>query len=178
MAKKKAKPTADQVNDLISLDKGLIQQMVWQSRDAARSPIIYKWFSALDRVTGEIIEDLRVITQWRSGPYDWQGDSYEFGLYFMDDYRILAHDYGNNLAHKNHKGFGHGLPFYEKEIRGPHAHIWTTKGYNYAEPIELSLVGSTMKDQWDYFCSQAGILRNTNFADPKFEAGSGQGRLI
>lgn len=169
-------PALSEVKDLLAVPKGLVSNMEWARRPDKDNPVVYRWFSAVNLEDGEIMEDVRVLCEWNDAPHEYLSESYQFGFY-IPGHRLFAYDFGD-VRHQNHRGYGEDKPYGLQLINGPHVHHWTTKGYNYAEPLSQTLIEASMEDQWYDFCSAANIINNITFSDPKFDAISGQGNLL
>lgn len=169
-------PSTGDVESLLSVPKGLVSSMEWTRRPDRDNPIVYKWLSAVNLETGEVLEDVRVICEWNDAPHEFLSETYQFGIYAAG-HRIFAYDFGD-IRHQNNRGYGEDMPYGLQQIKGPHVHYWTTKGYNYAEPLRQSVLDSSMEEQWYDFCEAAKLIENISFSDPKFDAVSGQGMLL
>lgn len=126
---------------IIATPKATASPMQWQQKPAKFIPPFVQYASVL-KIHNEIHEDLYLRTLYRAshrenkhGAILEQDESIAVGL-FAGNNRIAAIDYDTNKPHKNSKG--ENLPHFGKTLVGLHRHIWTTDGYGYAEPLELT----------------------------------------
>lgn len=167
-------PTADRVQSVLDAPKTLVKRMSWSEKHGKRHPPRYEYRSAVNLDTGLVMEGVTVISEWRHSPIPGVEATFQFGLLCDVKHRIYAIDVRPTSPHRNKRGVGQGLPYYNQLITGSHEHIWTGY-YGYAEPMDLE---TDMEGYWNCFCERANIVGGSEFYPPEFDVFTGQGRLL
>ena len=136
--------TVAEVEQLLKEKKETVKELCWEYKNTNHTPKFIEYRSAL-RINHETVEDLFICFIYRAsfprlkgGIQLIQRETITTGLHFRNE-RVFAIDYDMNSRHLNK--IGQDIPGYKREIFGLHRHIWTEKGYGYAEEIMMESVG-------------------------------------
>ncbi len=152
--------TRSEIETFMAAKKSAVVSMNWREKLAKQSPQWWEYVSAIE-IDGVVVEDVRLIVQWRFSE-GAAGEKYNCGLLYQGD-RIFAVDFEPDGQHTNKVGKGRSL--YRKQIGpGTHEHTWSEDGYGYAEPISPDF--SSFSALFDYFCQKTNLNVQSGFKSP------------
>lgn len=156
--------TVAEVDQLLKEEKETVKELHWEFKGSNHMPKFIEYRSAL-RISYETIEDLFICFTYRAsfpclkgGVQLIQWETITTGLYFRNN-RVFAIDYDVNSIHINK--IGQDIPGYKRKISGLHRHIWTEKGYGYAEEIMMEAV--SIKGVINLFLEESNITLRGGF---------------
>lgn len=154
---KLTKPTLDEVNAILGIEKIAIRPMEWIAKKTRSIPQWVEYKSAC-QIKSSICEDLYFIATYRPAGRTFIGEDVidkkekMTAALHLGPYRISAIDCDDN-PHTNK--IGKGLPYFNREITSrTHKHIWCQAGYGYVEPVHDIM---SLNDLLNIFCKEANI---------------------
>ena len=152
--------TRAEIEAFMAAPKSAVASMNWREKLTKSDPQWWEYVSAIE-IDGVVVEDVRLIVQWRLG-VGAAADKYNCGLLYQRD-RIYAVDFDPDGQHTNKVGKGRAL--YRKQIgSGTHEHTWSEDGCGYAEPISPDFPNFSLL--FDYFCQKANLNVGSGFKSP------------
>jgi hypothetical protein len=164
--KSPARPTVKQAQLVLQANKQAVREMEWIKKPTASNPPWVQYESACE-ILNEVREDVTLRLMYRHMKTEWIGQaamhapSKFSAALSCGNHRISALD-TDTTQHTNKIGIG--MPFHRKSFSTPHLHVWTEKGYGYAEPFTLDSL--ELEDVFKVFCNLASITPNGPFAHP------------
>ena len=152
--------TKTEIEAFMAANKSAVVSMNWREKLAKKNPQWWEYVSAIE-IDGMVVEDIRLIIQWRLSE-GAAGEKYNCGLLYRGD-RVYAVDFEPDGKHTNKVGKGRAL--YRKQIGpGTHEHTWSEDGYGYAEPISPDF--PDFSALFDYFCQKTNLNVRSGFKSP------------
>lgn len=159
-------PSVAEARLLMKTAKTAIRQMEWVKKPTAADPPWVQYECACFMVN-EVREDVIFRMQYRHSKSVvvgqatiWQKAKFNAAL-FAGPHRISALDV-DETRHTNK--IGEGMLLYRQSFSEPHLHIWTERGYGYAEPFALPAL--ELEAVFDAFCPLANITPTGTFNHP------------
>lgn len=150
----------------MSAEKLAIRQMDWVKKPSPHNPPWVQYECAC-QILNEVREDLIFRMQYRHMKTEFLGMAsvnlpakFNAAL-FVGPHRVSALDV-DETPHTNK--IGEGLPHFGRRFSAPHLHIWTDRGYGYAEPFPLNRL--ELQEVFDQFCPLASIQPSGTFNHP------------